>query len=98
MVCGRTCELAAEPHPAVTSITSRGTSLSLALNDEAALVLCAVNWLVPIPADLSPDLVHLEIVSLETPLCGCMMLINSFLSVPLEVLFSVKTGQRVLSS
>jgi len=96
-------KVVAEPHPAVASITSSGTSLSFALDEEAALVLWAVNWLVSIPADLSPDLVHLEIVSLETPLCGCMKLINSFLSVPLRgsVLlrysFSVRRGQRVLS-
>lgn len=96
-------KVAAKPHPAVASITSSGTSLSFALDDEAALVLWAVNWLASIPADSSQDLVPLEVVSLETPLCGCMTLINSFLSVPLRgavfVRYSitVRRGQSVLS-
>ena len=97
-------KVAADPHPAVARITSRGRSLSFALDEVAALVLWAVNWLVSIPADSSPSLAHLEIVSLETPLCGCMKLTNSFLSVPLKgaVLlrysFSVRSGQRALSA
>ena len=67
------------------------------------MLLWAVNWLVSIPADLSPDLVHPEIVSLETPLCGFMKLIlNSFLSVPLRgsvflrYSFSVSRGQSII--
>ena len=71
----------ADAQPAVDKITSRGISLSFAFEDTAALVLWLMNLLVSMPAAFIALFVHLDMVSLETLLCGCMKLMNSLVSV-----------------
>ena len=51
-------------------ISWTGTSLALAFETEADQVLWAENTLVSTPQSWRVSLVHLEIVSLETGLCG----------------------------
>ena len=64
----------------VLRITSSGTSLALAFEAVAALVLCAVKVVLSIPGSLT-SLVQLEIMSRDTALCGRMKLINNCFSV-----------------
>ena len=64
----------------VLKITSSGTSLAVALEAVAALVLCAVKVVMSIPESFEASLVHLEMVSRDTALCGCTKLINSCVS------------------
>ena len=85
----------------VHRITSSGTSLAFALEAVAALVLCAVKVVISIPESFKTSLVHLEIVSQDTALCGCTKLINSCFSlfrrgfVFWMYSFNVDSGQSV---
>ncbi|KAK3092999.1 hypothetical protein FSP39_009844 [Pinctada imbricata] len=56
--------------PALRRISPIGTPLALAADDEAALVLCAENRKMSIPARPKNVFIHLEIVLLHTSLCG----------------------------
>ena len=84
--------------PAWDKISSRGTSFCLALETLAALVLWLVSNSVSIPDLCSTILAHLEIVSLDTDLCGLTKLINNccssplIVSVPYKYCFSVFMG------
>ena len=84
----------------VLRITSSGTSLAFAFEAVAALVLCAVKVLISIPESLKTSLVHLELVSRDTALCGCMKLINGCFSVFLRgfvfrMYFNVDSGHSL---
>ena len=85
----------------VLRITSSGTSLAFALEAVAALVLGAVKVVMSIPESLKTSLVHLQIVSWDTALCGCMQLINSCFSLFCRGFvfwmysFNVDSGQSV---
>ena len=85
----------------VFRIMSSGKSLAFALETVAALVLCAVKVVISIPESFKTSLVHLEIVSQDTALCGCMKLINNCFALFLFVLwmysFNVDSGQSFRS-
>ena len=53
----------------VFRITSSGTSLALAFEAVAALVLCTVKVVISVPESFKTSLVHLEIVFRDTVLC-----------------------------
>ena len=84
-------------------IMSRGISLAFALEAVAALVLCAVKVVISI-IGFKTSLVHLEIVSRDTALCGCMKLINNFFALFLRGFvfwmysFNMDSGQSFGSS
>ena len=85
----------------VLRITLSGTSLAFALEAVAALVLCAVKVVISIPETFKTSLVHLEIVSRDTALCGCTKVINSCFSLFRRgfgfwmYTFNVDSGQSV---
>ena len=80
--------MSADAHPIVFRIMLRGTCLAFAIDVVVALVLCAVKVVISIPESFKTFMVHLEIESWDTALCGCMKLTNKlFLTVPLRLCF-----------
>ena len=74
----------ADDHPAVVSISSRGTEALFAADTAAALVLWGLNFFVSMPGDDKTVFTHLVMVSLLTALCGFEQLTTSWDSHPLS--------------